>query len=98
MGVELPVEVPVYELLAEELARSGVAVLRYDKRTCVKNAAPRCAYPREPLASARDDLAGAPLDDAKAALKVARDPPRVACSCQSPHAWIPSRSLRRSRQ
>lgn len=77
MGVELPVEVPVYELLAEELARSGVAVLRYDKRTCVKNAAPRCDYPREHLESARDDLAGALLDDAKAALKVARDHARV---------------------
>lgn|GEM_PF-2912701 len=77
MGVELPVEVPVYELLAEELARSGVAVLRYDKRTCVKNAAPRCDYPRGHLESARDDLAGALVDDAKAALKVARDHARV---------------------
>lgn len=65
-GVQLPVEVPVYRLLAESLASRGYVVLVYDKRTCVKGSSPWCNYPRD-FVEQRDDLAGALVSDAVAA-------------------------------
>ena len=45
LGVELGVEVAVYREVAHALARGGFASVRWDKRTCVEGAGPRCQYP-----------------------------------------------------
>jgi dienelactone hydrolase len=68
LGLELPVEVPVYEELAENLAQNGYVVLRFDKRTCVEGGPPWCSYPREYIEDHREDLVSALLADAKAAV------------------------------
>jgi dienelactone hydrolase len=60
-------EFPVYQVLAEALAQSDMAVLSYDKRTCVQSKGTACHYPSEHL---RDEelLPDLLLDDARQAL------------------------------
>lgn len=75
LGIALPHEVTLYQDLAEALARRGVAVMRYDKRTCTAQAHARCTYPREHAAAEQATLADALLEDAQAALQtLARQP------------------------
>ena len=78
LGVRLPVEVHLYELLASALARQGFAVLRYEKRSCVQDAAPSCTYPRQALEPHLDTLAQALLSDAEQALETLRQQPEVS--------------------
>ena len=78
LGLELPVEVPVYEELAENLAQNGYLVLRFDKRTCVDGGPPWCSYPREYIEDHREDLVSALLADAKAAVDHVRKREDVA--------------------
>ncbi len=72
LGLELPVEVPVYQELAEHLAQNGYVVMRFDKRTCVKGGPPWCKYPRKYIENHRDDLASTLIADAKAAIGALR--------------------------
>lgn len=67
-GVQLPVEVPIYRSLAEDLASVGFAVLIYDKRTCVEGGRVFCTYPRTYL-KAIESNQNAVVDDAEAAIK-----------------------------
>jgi dienelactone hydrolase len=67
LGLDLPVEVAVYEELAENLAQNGYVVLRFDKRTCVDGGPPWCTYPREYVEDHRQELVSALMADAKAA-------------------------------
>ena len=68
-GVHLPVEVPIYRTMAEQLAALGFAVMIYDKRTCVVGGRVWCAYPRTYLNAGKDDLGAVLADDAQAAMK-----------------------------
>lgn len=78
LGVRLPVEVHLYETLANALARQGFAVLRYDKRSCVQDAAPSCTYTRQALEPHLDTLAQTLLADAEQALEALRQQPEVS--------------------
>jgi|SRR5690554_901076 len=77
LGIQLPVEVPVYENIAQNLARNGYLVMRYDKRTCVKGGRAWCTYPRSYVESQRQNLAQALEADASAALARLQSNPRV---------------------
>ncbi len=68
-GIRLPVEVPIYRTMAEQLAALGFAVMIYDKRTCVEGGRVWCAYPRTFLDAGKDDLGAVLADDAQAAFK-----------------------------
>ncbi len=82
LGLELPVEVAVYQELAENLAQNGYVVIRFDKRTCVEGGPPWCKYPREYIKDHREKLASVLMADARAAVDLLRkrkdvDPTRV---------------------
>ncbi|MFP4597605.1 MAG: alpha/beta hydrolase family protein [Persicimonas sp.] len=82
LGLQLPVEVAVYQELAEALAQSGYMVLRYDKRTCVDGGPAGCDYPRSYIEDHREELAEALSSDAEAAVEALReqrdaDPTRI---------------------
>jgi hypothetical protein len=82
LGLELPVEVPVYQEIAENLAQNGYVVMRFDKRTCVDGGPPWCEYPRDYIEDHREKLASTLMADAKAAVTALRkrkdvDPTRV---------------------
>lgn len=72
LGLELPVEVPVYQELAENLAQNGYVVMRFDKRTCVDGGPPWCKYPREYLKDHREQLGNTLMADAKSAVTALR--------------------------
>jgi hypothetical protein len=83
LGLGLPVEVAVYQQLAEMFARNGFVVMRYDKRTCVEGGPVWCDYPRKYVESHRKHLANTLLKDSDQALSVLRkhaavDPDRVS--------------------
>jgi pimeloyl-ACP methyl ester carboxylesterase/uncharacterized protein YceK len=83
LGMELPVEVAVYQQLAEMFARNGYVVMRYDKRTCIEGGPVWCDYPRKYVESHRKHLANTLLKDADEALSALRkhaavDPDRVS--------------------
>lgn len=65
-GVRLPTEVPTYRAIAEGLAARGVAVLIFDKRTCVVDTEAWCAYPRD-YVTGKPALGTALVDDVRAA-------------------------------
>lgn len=67
-GVRLPVEIPIYRAMAEELAANGFAVLIYDKRTCVQSSRIWCPYPRTFLNATKEDIGTVLVDDARAAI------------------------------
>ncbi|AWV88089.1 alpha/beta hydrolase [Bradymonas sediminis] len=77
LGVQLPVEVAVYEDIAQHLVKNGYMVMRFDKRTCVKGGRPWCTYPRAYVESHRSELAEALEADAAAAVAKLRTDPRV---------------------
>lgn len=82
LGLELPVEVAVYQEIAENLAQNGFVVMRYDKRTCVEGGPAWCKYPRGHIKDHRQALASTLMADAKAAVETVRkrkdvDPRRV---------------------
>ncbi len=82
LGLQLPIEVAVYQELAETLAQSGYMVLRYDKRTCVDGGPAGCDYPRSYIEDHREELAEALSGDAAAAVEALRnqrdaDPTRI---------------------
>lgn len=77
LGIQLPMEVPVYEDIAQNLARNGYLVLRYDKRTCVKGGRAWCKYPRSFVETQRENLAEALEADARAALARLQSDPHV---------------------
>ena len=64
-GVRLPTEVAVYRATAEALSARGIAVLIFDKRTCVRGKESRCTY--DAPDSERVDLGTALVEDAAAA-------------------------------
>jgi len=68
-GIHLPVEVPIYRTMAEQLAALGFAVMIYDKRTCVEGGRVWCTYPRAYLNAGKDDLGSVLADDAQSAMK-----------------------------
>lgn len=72
-GLELPVEVPMYRTIAEQLASRGFAVMIYDKRSCVKGGAPWCSYPRNYVEAQADRLVELLIDDAASAAEALRD-------------------------
>lgn len=77
LGVKLPVEVAVYQEMAEYLVRRGFVVMRFDKRTCVEGGRAWCTYPRAYLEPHRPTLAEALQADAAAALTRLKSDPRV---------------------
>lgn len=93
LGVDAGVEVATYRDLARALARRGVVTLRWDKRTCVTGAAPRCAYPRERLEEASGMIASALVEDAAAArawlsARPEVDPTRIGAIGHGEGAWV----------
>lgn len=83
LGMGLPVEVAVYQQLAEMFARNGFVVMRYDKRTCIEGGPVWCDYPRKYVEPHRKHLANTLLKDADEALSALRkhaavDPDRVS--------------------
>lgn len=68
LGIQLPMEVPVYRTLAESIAERGFAVLIYDKRTCVVGGPGQCDYPRSHLDDVESKLGDALLADLNAAV------------------------------
>lgn len=61
LGYAYPEPVPTYENLAHALAREGLAVLRYDKRSCFREQVPGCKnsisdYPGDPESIVLDDF------------------------------------------
>ncbi|MCB9675691.1 MAG: alpha/beta fold hydrolase [Alphaproteobacteria bacterium] len=73
LGMTFGFAVPVFAELADGLAERGIAVLRYDKRTCFAMNGCSNAYPGPQLNVTVDDFAA----DAAAALGFLRDHPRV---------------------
>ncbi len=78
LGYQLPVEVQVYQSLAQELAQLGFAVLRYDKRNCIQDTQNTCTYPREALEPHLNTLANTLTEDANNALETLRQQPEVS--------------------
>lgn len=78
LGIQLPVEVHLYETLAHELARQGFAVLRFDKRNCVQDTDALCSYPREALEPHLNGLGEVLVQDAEQALAALRQQPEVS--------------------
>lgn len=77
LGVQLPMEVAVYQNIAAHLVKNGFVVMRFNKRTCVEGGRPWCTYPRAYIKSQRANLAEALEADADAALTRLRDDSRV---------------------
>ncbi len=78
LGIRLPVEVMVYEQLANELARNGFVVLRFDKRNCLQDTSTSCPYPRTMLEPHLENLGDVLVQDAEAALTALRAQPEVS--------------------